>query len=280
MINKRQLCWNLYLLYTKITGAILYFQDTIGGVWDDIQKKSHLHLNETILPSPHTETNNNAVVSGCMDIGISLRQNEEAVWTEAEENKPSPKNQLYKEVKSIPCTCTDDQFKILINKSPGESDTKAVAETYPGNEDESVSRAKTGVARVTDPLEFVMNNFKQVCEKYTCIGKNIAGLKQAKAGQMIEAANLWTEASSYSKASFNLGLCYEIGHGRKKNIERAVECYQQAARENHPQAMYNLALIYLGTEEVPSSHHHQGLELLENAAELGLVQAQTYMGYI
>lgn len=93
-----------------------------------------------------------------------------------------------------------------------------------GAKTRSVSKAE-GVANVksgTDPLESVMNEFKVVCRNYTCIGQNIAGVKNAMAGHMTQAANLWAEASSsgYGKASFNLGLCYETGRGVKKNIKQ------------------------------------------------------------
>ncbi|XP_033743325.1 DAP3-binding cell death enhancer 1-like [Pecten maximus] len=130
-----------------------------------------------------------------------------------------------------------------------------------------------------DPLETVMKEFETVCRRYAAVGQNIAGLKKAVAGQLTEAANHWSEASSsaYGKASFNLGLCYETGRGVKMNIKQAVTLYERAAKENHSQAMYNLALLYLGEEEGLSSPA-RGLKLMKEAAELGLAKAQTYMG--
>ncbi|OWF53911.1 death ligand signal enhancer-like [Mizuhopecten yessoensis] len=169
-----------------------------------------------------------------------------------------------------------ERYGPLLNFSTQDTKDVAVKKDAGVVEEE---KDKTTRGSSFDPLETVMKEFETVCRTYAAVGQNIAGLKKALAGQLTEAANHWAEASSsaYGKASFNLGLCYETGRGVKKNMKQAVKLYERAVKENHPQAMYNLALLYLGEEEGLTSPKY-GLQLMEKAAELGLAQAQTYMG--
>lgn len=74
----------------------------------------------------------------------------------------------------------------------------------------------------TDPLYKVMNEFEDMCKKYAGIGKNIQGLQEATKSQMKKAASKWIDAShlGYTKAQFNIGLCYETGKGVKQNLRK------------------------------------------------------------
>ena len=67
-----------------------------------------------------------------------------------------------------------------------------------------------------------MNEFEGICRKYTGIGKNIQGLQQAAKTQMKKAVSSWIDAShlGYTKAQFNLGLCYETGQGVEVNLKK------------------------------------------------------------
>ncbi|XP_060073358.1 DAP3-binding cell death enhancer 1-like [Ylistrum balloti] len=174
----------------------------------------------------------------------------------------SPVSKLYQRHPSLLNTSTQDA------KDGEKTDDRFVAE-------EEVLASSPSL----DPLETVMKEFEAICRNYAAVGQNIAGLKKAMAGQLTQAANHWAEAScsAYGKANFNLGLCYETGRGVKKNIKQAMKLYERAVMENHPQAMYNLALIYLGEDGALTSPA-LGIQLMEKAADLGLAQAQTFMG--
>lgn len=132
----------------------------------------------------------------------------------------------------------------------------------------------------TDPLYKVMNEFEDMCKKYTGIGKNIQGLQEATKSQMKKAASKWIDAShlGYTKAQFNIGLCYETGKGVKQNLRKAEKYYKLAAEDGHQQALYNLALLYLKGEGCIEKNVNLAIELLQKAAEYGLGQAQTYLG--
>ncbi|VDI35481.1 Hypothetical predicted protein [Mytilus galloprovincialis] len=132
----------------------------------------------------------------------------------------------------------------------------------------------------TDPLYKVMNEFEDMCKKYAGIGKNIQGLQEATKSQMKKAASKWIDAShlGYTKAQFNIGLCYETGKGVKQNLRKAEKYYKLAAEDGHQQALYNLALLYLKGEGCIEKNVNLAIQLLEKAADFGLGQAQTYLG--
>lgn len=131
-----------------------------------------------------------------------------------------------------------------------------------------------------DPLYKVMNEFEVICKKYAGIGKNIQGLQEAAKSHMNKAVSSFIDAShlGYTKAQFNLGLCYETGKGVNKNLKKAVKYYKLAAEEGHSQALYNLALLYLKGEGGIDKNVPLALELLLKAADNGLMQAQTHLG--
>lgn len=49
----------------------------------------------------------------------------------------------------------------------------------------------------------------------------------------------------HPKATFNLGICYELGLGVQKNLKNAMECYRSAAALGNKTAMYNLGVFYI-----------------------------------
>lgn len=131
-----------------------------------------------------------------------------------------------------------------------------------------------------DPLCKVMNEFEGICKKYVGIGRNIQGLHEAAKSHLTKAVSSWVDAShlGYTKAQFNLGLCYEIGRGIRMNLQKAEKYYKLAAEEGHSQALYNLALLYLKGEGCIEKNVPLAIELLQKAAANGLCQAQTHLG--
>lgn len=131
-----------------------------------------------------------------------------------------------------------------------------------------------------ETLEQAFKNFEDVCKKYTATGKGILGSQEAQQGHLKSAAALWEEAANLgnTKSRFNLAVCYETGRGVKKNLKESVRWYKLAAEDFHPQAMYNLGQMYLqGSLHTPRDPH-RGLQLISAAADLGLAEAQCYLG--
>ncbi|KAJ8028478.1 Death ligand signal enhancer [Holothuria leucospilota] len=82
----------------------------------------------------------------------------------------------------------------------------------------------------------------------------------------------------YSKAQFNLGLCFELGKGVKSDMSKAAELYQQAAQQGHPLAIYNLGVYSChGFGGIPQDEK-EGVSLMEKAAAGGVVLADSFLG--
>ncbi|KAL4230009.1 hypothetical protein ACF0H5_010397 [Mactra antiquata] len=131
-----------------------------------------------------------------------------------------------------------------------------------------------------ESLEEAFQNFNDICQKYTAIGKGIMGNQEALKQNYKAAAEHWEESSQlgHAKSHFNLAVCYETGTGVKKDLKEAVRLYKLAAEDLHPQAMYNLGILYMdGTQHTPK-HLNKGLELVTLAADFGLSEAQCYLG--
>ncbi|KXJ80179.1 hypothetical protein RP20_CCG026322 [Aedes albopictus] len=48
----------------------------------------------------------------------------------------------------------------------------------------------------------------------------------------------------HPSAAFNLGLCYELGIGVRRELNIARQCFYLASNLGHPKAMYNLGVYY------------------------------------
>lgn len=82
-------------------------------------------------------------------------------------------------------------------------------------------------------------------------------------------------APDSARAHFNLGICYQDGRGGlAPDRNKALEHYREAALRGHPMATYNLGLL------LHQQQDHRGLQLLQTAADLGVAQAQAFVGYV
>lgn len=82
-------------------------------------------------------------------------------------------------------------------------------------------------------------------------------------------------APDSARAHYNLGICYQDGRGGlAPDRNKALEHYREAALRGHPMATYNLGLL------LHQQQDHRGLQLLQTAADLGVAQAQAFVGYV
>ncbi|XP_057367396.1 uncharacterized protein LOC130688429 [Daphnia carinata] len=94
-----------------------------------------------------------------------------------------------------------------------------------------------------------------------------------------EALNCFRESKKLGsiKGAYNLGLCYEQGIGTIIDKEKAVAHYEEAARNNHPAAQYNLGLLlyrrYLTDESSKENDITRAYDLLRQAAQQGVEEA-------
>ena len=76
-----------------------------------------------------------------------------------------------------------------------------------------------------------------------------------------------------AKAQYNLGVCYENGHGVPQDYSKAVEWYRKSAEQGHAAAQYNLGVCYYNGIGVPKNTK-KAMVWLRRAARLGDESAQ------
>ncbi|KAJ6655430.1 hypothetical protein lerEdw1_005130 [Lerista edwardsae] len=132
-----------------------------------------------------------------------------------------------------------------------------------------------------EPLTEVASEVKQVFQDSTSIAFNILGLELMQDGQRKMAFSCFKLAAdqNYSKAQFNVGLCYEHGRGTEKDMAKAILYYQRAAHQGHTMAKFRYAKWLLRCWPKPDNDStvQEAMSLLEQAAAAGLTQAQAYL---
>ncbi|MFT8363700.1 MAG: tetratricopeptide repeat protein [Sporolactobacillus sp.] len=88
-------------------------------------------------------------------------------------------------------------------------------------------------------------------------------------------------AKNYSPALFRVGMAFGWGEGVEKNTARGIQLIEQAASQNHPEAIFSLSEIRTSGsfgEEAVETNPEQGLHLLLLSAELGFGPACQKVG--
>ncbi|XP_060693387.1 death ligand signal enhancer isoform X1 [Hemiscyllium ocellatum] len=110
---------------------------------------------------------------------------------------------------------------------------------------------------------------------------NIIGLKNMKAKDYDMAFSYFMVAANqgYSKAQYNVGVCYELGKGTVKDIKKAAVYYSYAAAQGHNMAQFRWAMYLLHIKpDKEAKDTQEAVEQLEKAAKSGLKEAQAYLG--
>ncbi|XP_048459791.1 death ligand signal enhancer isoform X2 [Rhincodon typus] len=110
---------------------------------------------------------------------------------------------------------------------------------------------------------------------------NIIGLKNMKAKDYDMAFSYFMVAANqgYSKAQYNVGVCYELGKGTVKDIKKAALYYSYAAAQGHNMAQFRWAQYLLHVKpEKQTRDTQEAVGQLEKAAKSGLKEAQAYLG--
>lgn len=77
----------------------------------------------------------------------------------------------------------------------------------------------------------------------------------------------------HPEATFNLGVCYELGVGLEKDMKSAMECYRAAASLGHKKAMFNLGVFYVHGRGGLKKNRDAARACFEAADKMGLRQA-------
>ncbi|XP_033631430.1 uncharacterized protein LOC117293296 [Asterias rubens] len=109
---------------------------------------------------------------------------------------------------------------------------------------------------------------------------NYLGVQQAQEGHLEKAVQHFTQGSQvgFSKATFNLAVCYEQGRGVDQELEKAADLYQKAAMQGHPRANYNLGVFHLNGIGGVKQDVTLAMKFIHSAAAAGIKQANSYLG--
>uniref|UniRef100_A0A8C3PUK7 DAP3 binding cell death enhancer 1 n=1 Tax=Chrysolophus pictus TaxID=9089 RepID=A0A8C3PUK7_CHRPC len=124
-------------------------------------------------------------------------------------------------------------------------------------------------------LEEAAFQLQQIFRVDISIAFNILGIESMRAGHYQIGYTCFKLAADrgYTKAQFNVGLCYEHGRGTEKDLEKAALYYYRAASSCHPMAQYRYARCLLCHSPENEWHRLQkAVTFLEQAAEAGLTE--------
>ncbi|HJR20241.1 MAG TPA: hypothetical protein VJ822_01370 [Dongiaceae bacterium] len=80
-------------------------------------------------------------------------------------------------------------------------------------------------------------------------------------------------------AQYQLAAMLASGDGAEKDLVAAAQWYAKAAAKNHPEALYNLGIMYvLGETGRPAVK--KGLSMIKRAADLGSWDAHWYLAQV
>lgn len=96
-------------------------------------------------------------------------------------------------------------------------------------------------------------------------------------GDLAKALKIWMPLAQagHGLAQYNIGLMYEEGKGVAHNRELAVQWWLKAANNKVPQALHNLAGLYLFG---PDAEHAKAVPWITKAADLGIIRSQYTLG--
>ncbi|XP_007473858.1 death ligand signal enhancer isoform X2 [Monodelphis domestica] len=108
------------------------------------------------------------------------------------------------------------------------------------------------------------------------------GTENMRSGDCETAYSYFQKAADqgYSKAQYNVGLCYEHGKGTQKDLSKAIFYYQLAAQKGHQMAQYRYARSLLSDEAPREADKQRAVAVLKQAADAGLKEAQAYLGVL
>ncbi|XP_065705432.1 death ligand signal enhancer isoform X2 [Patagioenas fasciata] len=144
-----------------------------------------------------------------------------------------------------------------------------------------VLRSAKGDPAQRGHLEEAAFQLQQIFRIDISIALNILGIESMRAGHYRIGYTCFKLAADrgYSKAQFNVGLCYEHGRGTEKDLEKAAFYYLCAASSCHPMAQYRYARCLLcHRPENEWDRHEKAVTFLERAAMAGVTEAQAYLG--
>ncbi|XP_072923191.1 death ligand signal enhancer isoform X2 [Hemitrygon akajei] len=139
-------------------------------------------------------------------------------------------------------------------------------------------RPRSACTGSSAPADGAAALFQTSQENFNTIEQGIENVK-AKEDEMAFSCFMLAAQQGYSKAQYNVGVCYNLGRGTAKDTDKAALYYSQAAAQGHAMAQYRWARYLLEAKPARDVRDAQrAIKQLEKAAKSGLREAQAYLG--
>lgn len=127
------------------------------------------------------------------------------------------------------------------------------------------------------------DNFKRAVDNLRSILGGIEfklGLENIQTNQHKVAVKHFKSATTHrhAGATFNLGLCYELGIGVGKDMVSAAKCYQLASELKHKKALFNLGVFHARGAGGLAKNRDAAAACFEAAEKLGSRSKRTDVG--
>ncbi|CAK6956603.1 death ligand signal enhancer [Scomber scombrus] len=222
--------------------------------------------------------------------GVPETQNQDqsSAQSSSSSSDASPQSSSQQDQHTADFAISDHQRELLFQDSPIPEESLLSA-SCPLENDTSHDNAETKDAHDKDMLSDEERlaeaelNLRHVGDTSVPVVLNIIGLESAKTENYEDAFTCFLAAAQqgYCKAQFNTGVCYEKGRGVRKDMEKALYYYKQAAVGGHKEAQYRYAKLLLTSRGQQSVEDlNTAISLLEQASAAGLTKAQVCLASI
>lgn len=153
-------------------------------------------------------------------------------------------------------------YEINNDKEPHNHSSKEKRHKQKVSPHQSVNGAAHDLLKVIGDIEFQL------------------GVQNMEAQQFNIAATHFKLGTSHrhAGATFNLGICFELGLGVERDLKMALECYQIASSMGHPKAMYNVGIFHVHGLGGLEKNRKTARQYFIAAAKLNLIDAQNAVG--
>ena len=130
-----------------------------------------------------------------------------------------------------------------------------------------------------DGKEASKNSLEEVQRYIAAFPKYKAGCEAWKVKNYTKAISLFNEVFLLPEAKAMLGQCYQFGLGTDKDLHKAFDCYESAARCEIPEAQYHLACFYFNGTYV-DKNYERALHWFWEAVKHNIKASSPYLGYL
>lgn len=240
---------------------------------------------QALTETEHPTSEGNLAKEQADSIDTAIQSGDEKTLMAAFEENPDAVAARLNEIE--PSGLTEGDLTSL--QEPEESTNDPVALTEPVPEQETEKLAPKTLKEKMAPDPDLPAEIRKVEEQaYAGVGEaqhDMGALYIADQGPLkknLDRAIFWFREAADNgipNAKYNMGVLYHQGIGVKPDLDKALDLYAQAASLGHPEAQYNLGIAYIGGIGYPYDPAKAAVNF-ESAAKSGVMEAAYNLGLI